>query len=528
MSTPVPIPSSLQANDVYARAVDARDPRFDGVFFVGITTTRIYCRPVCPSRIASDRHRRFFVSAAAAEHAGFRPCLRCRPELAPGRAACDAISRLAYAAARRIAAGALNGHSVADLACGLGVSERHLRRALDRELGVSPVELAQTHRLLLAKQLLVDTNLSITCVADASGFQSLRRFNAAFVKQYRMTPSSLRGAPAATARPDTVHAPAANTSDEYLRLTLSYRAPLAWEVLVACLSADAIRGVEVVDGSRYGRTIQIGGRTGVVFAENASAASPDPARKSAAHCASTAHINFDVSSSLVPALMPLLARLRHLFDLDAEPAIIDAHLRRAGFGQLVDERPGIRIPGAVDGFEIALRALLRGRARTGWAGNGSPSRARHDDPVSRVVEALGEPIATGIAGLDRLAPSAARIVEAGCSELAALGIPARRADAAVAVAQSVAERTLRLEPGSDLAATYRALRRISGVGDRVATMIVTRALCWPDAFPAGDPVLQRAAGVSGRDKLLARAESWRPWRGYAALHLWLWNDLTSS
>ena len=188
----VSTPSSHR--DAYQLAVDARDPRFDGVFFVGITTTRVYCRPMCKSRLAYDRHRRFFNSAAAAERAGFRPCLRCRPELAPGRAATqlDAVSRLAQAAAQRIAAGALNGRSVADLAADLGVSERHLRRALEREVSVSPLELAQTHRLLLAKRLLVDTDLPMTRVAYASGFQSLRRFNAVFRRQYRLPPSALR------------------------------------------------------------------------------------------------------------------------------------------------------------------------------------------------------------------------------------------------------------------------------------------------------------------------------------------------
>ena len=188
-------PARVPTADVWERALGARDPRFDGIFYVGIITTRVYCRPVCPARVSYHDHRRFFDSAASAERAGFRPCLRCRPELAPGRALMDAVPRLARVAAYRIAAGALNGHDVASLAGELGVSERHLRRALEREIGVSPVELAQTHRLLLAKRLLADTSLPVTRIAFAAGFQSLRRFNSVFRERYRLSPSSLRRSP---------------------------------------------------------------------------------------------------------------------------------------------------------------------------------------------------------------------------------------------------------------------------------------------------------------------------------------------
>src|SRR5881396_998760 len=224
--------------EAYALAVDARDPRFDGVFFVGITTTRVYCRPVCPSRLAYDHHRRFFDSAAAAERAGFRPCLRCRPELAPGR-------------------------TVADLARGLGVSERHLRRALEREIGVSPLDLAQTHRLLLAKRLLVDTDLPVTRVAYASGFQSLRRFNAVFRAQYGMPPGALRRGVSAPRR-----AAVSRCRAESLRLTLAYRPPLAWHSTLARLRSEAIPGLEVIAGGRYGRTVRIDRQSGFVFVED--------------------------------------------------------------------------------------------------------------------------------------------------------------------------------------------------------------------------------------------------------------------
>src|SRR5690242_1371854 len=245
--------------ELCSRACDARDARFDGVFFVAITTTRIYCRPVCPARVSHPTRRRFYPSAAAAEAAGFRPCLRCRPELAPGRAAVDALPRLAATAARRVAEGAMNGGTVAELARELGVGERHLRRAFAQELGISPVQLALTHRLLLAKRLLSDTQLPITQIAFASGFQSLRRFNAVFRARYRMPPTALR-------RPERRSSIAESSAPvELLRLTLGYRAPLAWDTLLSCLARDVIDGVEVIDGRRYGRTVTIDGHSGVIL-----------------------------------------------------------------------------------------------------------------------------------------------------------------------------------------------------------------------------------------------------------------------
>ena len=469
----------MLAPDICQRAMRARDPRFDGVFFVGITTTGVYCRPVCPSRVARPSHRRFFESAALAERAGFRPCLRCRPELAPGRSQMDAVPRLARAAAQRIAAGALNGHALSQLARELGVSERHLRRAMEREIGVSPLALAQTHRLLLAKRLLADTALPVTRIAFASGFRSLRRFNSVFRERYGLSPSALR--PRGVGRREY----------ETVRLTLAYRPPFAWDVLIALLAREALPGVEVVRDGRYARTVRLAGERGVVFV----AAGPAGAN----------HLAVDVSPALLPALMTLLARLRHLFDLDAEPTVVDAHLAQGGLAALVERRPGVRLPGALDGFEAALRALL----------HGSRARAR------RVVDALGEPHDTGTPGLTRLSPSAERVAEAGAERLAALGVPRRRATGLVAVARAVAEGSVRLEPGGDVEAARRALRQMPGVDDRIESAIVSRALDWPDAFPASDRSLQHAAGAARATDLESRAEQWRPWRAYAALHLWL-------
>jgi AraC family transcriptional regulator of adaptative response / DNA-3-methyladenine glycosylase II len=466
-----------------SRAIASHDPRFDGVFFVGITTTRIYCRPVCPARVTYPERRRFFDTAAAAERDGYRPCMRCRPELAPGRALCDAVPRVARTAAMRIAAGALNGQGVGDLARELGVSERHLRRAMERELGVSPLELAQTHRLLLAKCLLTDTRLPVTRVAFASGFQSLRRFNSVFRQRYRMSPSVLRQRPR-RAVPDGVASPP--PAGDWVRLTLGYRAPLAWEALLATIVGDTPPGVGLVDGSRYARTVALDGCRGVVFVSPAARGD---------------HLNVDLSVSLLPALMPLLARLRHLLDLDAEPAVIDRHLADSGLALLVKRRPGLRLAGAFDGFEVAARDLLG------------------CDLLGRVTNALGEPFETEVAGLDRLALRADRIAAAGGPFLLELGASHRVSGALVALASAVAQSKLRLEPGADVQSTLHALKQIPDVDARTAAAIAMRALHWPDAFPSTDRSLQRAAGVTTARDLLRIAERWRPWRGYAAAHL---------
>jgi AraC family transcriptional regulator of adaptative response / DNA-3-methyladenine glycosylase II len=488
--------------DVCGRALASRDPRFDGLFFVGISTTRIYCRPICPARVSYPDRRRFFPSAAAAERDGFRPCLRCRPELAPGRALVDAVPRVARAAALRIAAGALNGRGVAHLARELGVGDRQLRRAMERELGVSPLELAQTHRLLLAKCLLTDTALPVTRVAFASGFQSLRRFNTVFHERYRMSPSVLRRHSRTSARAEMPATPAG----DLVRLTLAYRAPLAWDALLAMLAFDALPGMAVIEGHRYGRTVALEGCRGVVFLQDAAAASDSRRERRPA----SAQVNVDLSASLLPALMPLLARLRHLLDLEAEPAVIDAHLADSGLATLVAERPGLRLPGAFDGFEVAVRELLR--SPRGASGGGA-------DLAGRLVDALGESIETGVPALTRVGLSANRIAAAGAPFLLTLGVPRRRAEAIAAVARAIADGALRLEPGADVPSTLGALKQICGLTEQTATAIMMRALHWPDAFPATDAALQRAAGVSGSRALLRLAERWRPWRAYAAVHL---------
>jgi AraC family transcriptional regulator of adaptative response / DNA-3-methyladenine glycosylase II len=319
-----------------------------------------------------------------------------------------------------------------------------------------------------------------------------------------MPPSALRRPHAA--RPPTRLAP----PEGLLRLTLGYRAPLAWDALLACLAHDAIAGVDLVEGRRYGRTVSIDGRQGVVFAED-SVNGVAAANLEQERTPGSAHLHVDISLSLVPVLMPLLARLRHLFDLDAEPAVVDAHLSREGLGAMVRERPGIRIPGALDGFEVALRALLGG-----WP----DTQTIHDAVARRVVATLGDAIECSEPGLDRLFPTPERVVDAGPEHLVALGVPRRRATQMIAVAQSVADGRLRLEWGANPAELVRALLAIDGISEALATTIVMRASSWPDALPVSHSASPLATSAGVDRGIISRAERWRPWSAYAAMHLW--------
>jgi AraC family transcriptional regulator of adaptative response / DNA-3-methyladenine glycosylase II len=314
----------------------------------------------------------------------------------------DAIPRLATIAAHRISAGALNGRGVPDLARELGVSERHLRRALEREIGVSPIELAQTCRLLLAKRLLTETSLPVTRIAFASGFQSLRRFNAIFRERYRMSPVALRrGAPTEDqGRP----LPAPDAKPDFIRLSLAYRAPLDWPALLRLLQREAIPGAEVVERNRYGRTVALGGRTGVVWIENREKRPRDE------RPGQTPSLTVSVASSLISVLMPLLVRIRQVLDLDAEPLVVDGGLVQGGLGALVARHPGLRIPGVLDGFEAILRALLPGLL------------------ASQVAAALGLRMDGGSGSLSLLLPDAATVADAGIERLVACGLTVSQAE----------------------------------------------------------------------------------------------------
>ncbi|QEH33823.1 DNA-3-methyladenine glycosylase 2 [Aquisphaera giovannonii] len=476
----------MDANaETFYRALAARDARYDGLFFVGVTTTGIYCRPVCPARTPRAERCRFFPGAPAAEAAGFRPCLRCRPELAPGLAPADATGRIARLAAERIEAGALNDDgSIPGLAGELGVSARQLRRAIRKEFGVTAVALAQTRRLLLAKQLLTETDLPLIRVATASGFSSLRRFNALFRSHYGMPPSRLRKGAARVA------------PDGDLRLLLGYRPPMAWGFLLEFLASHSTAGVELVQGDAYARTVSIGPHRGWFRVR------PVAGRDA---------IAVEVPSSLAPALPRLLGAIRALLDLDARPSAIAEHLGAdPRLARGLAAAPGMRIPGSIDGFELAVRTILGQlisvKAATTLAG--------------RLAAAFGDPIETPFPSLTRLSPGPERLVHAGEASLVGIGVAPTRARAVVSLAASVIAGRIRLDPGRDPEAAIDQLRGLPGVGDWTAQSIALRAFRWPDAFPASDLALVRAAGLRTTRELERTSQAWRPWRGYAAMALW--------
>lgn len=461
-------------------ALVTRDRRYDGVFFVGVSTTGIYCRPICPAKTPGRSRCSFHDTAAQAEAAGFRACFRCRPELAPGNAEVDAVDTLVATAAARIAEGALNEASVDDLAGELGVSARHLRRAMETRLGVSPIDLAQTRRLALAKQLLQDTGLSLTEVAFAAGFQSLRRFNAVFAEVMGSAPGALRRAHAE---------PIAGT----LALRLDYRAPYDFDQILAFLTARAIPGVERVDHNTYRRIVHLDGKLGTIEVAR------DPRRDA---------LVLTIAPSLISVVMPLVARVRRMFDLDARPDVIDGVLARDPLlAKLVARRPGLRVPGAIDGFEAAVRALLGQQV----------SVAAATTLAGRFAVQLGTPYAGGD-GLTHRFPTAKEIVAAGVDRIAKLGLPGKRAAALHNFARVIDAKQLELD-GRDVDSFVAKAVALPGIGPWTANYLAMRTLHLPDAFPAADLGILKALATKPRDAE-ARAEAWRPFRSYAVMHLW--------
>jgi AraC family transcriptional regulator, regulatory protein of adaptative response / DNA-3-methyladenine glycosylase II len=480
-------------HDACYRAISVRDARFDGRFFTGVKTTGIYCRSVCPARTPRSENVTFFPSAAAAQEAGFRPCLRCRPETAPDLGAWRGTSNTVSRALSLIELGALDGSDVDTLAGRVGIGGRQLRRLFDQHLGASPISVAQTRRILLAKQLVHETRLPMTEIAMAAGFGSLRRFNETFLALFGRPPTALRRA----AGPEV----SAGGQGE-VSLLLRYRPPYDWSAMLDFLAARAIRGVESVsrvDGGVYRRTIGLGGQQGIVTVQ--------PAEGNALR----ANVRFPKLSSLPQ----IIARIRRVFDLAADPDSIAVQLAKdEALAPLVAARPGLRVPGAWNGFELAVRAVL-GQQITVTAAIALAGKlvARHGEPLR--APAPG-------ADLTHVFPEPAALAGA---ELASLGMPRSRAAALSAVAAAVVADPDLFAAGRSLEEAIAQLRSLPGIGEWTAQYIAMRQLREPDAFPAADIGLLRAlADAKGvrpsAGELLARAEQWRPWRAYAAQHLW--------
>jgi len=460
------------------QALISRDYRFDGLMYVGVSSTGIYCRLICNSRRPLRRNCTFYPNAAAAEQAGFRPCLRCRPEIAPGNALVDSRNRLAVALGRRIEDGALNEISVPALAAEMGISDRHLRRVIQDEFGVSPNKLLETQRLLTAKMLLTDTTLPITEVAYASGFASLRRFNDAFKTNYRLNPSQFRRG-----------AGASKTADRFV-FDLAYRPPLDWETLLHYLGRRLFAGVEAVVDSAYVRTVSIGDRIGWIRVQPSS-------RRHA--------LSVEISPQLGRAIPGVLMRVRKLFDLGAEPERIALRL-----GKLAAQCPGLRLPGAFDGYEVAIRAVLGQQISV----KGATTIA------GRFAEAFGDPVETPFAQLRLLMPTAKRVARASPEAMMKIGVTSARAKTLLGVSRAMAQNPHLLESGADVEAAMARLKALPGIGEWTAQYLAMRAFSWPDAFPATDLGIRKALGLEDERKIIAHAEMWRPWRGYAAMHLW--------
>jgi AraC family transcriptional regulator of adaptative response / DNA-3-methyladenine glycosylase II len=513
-------------SDTCYRAVVARDPRFDGRFFTGVTTTRIYCRPICPARTPARPNMRFFPHAGAAEAAGFRACRRCRPEASPGSPDWNARADLAARAVRLIADGYADEHGISGLARRLAVTERHLRRLLLAELGTTPIALARTTRLQTARRLLAETDMPVTEIAFASGFASVRQFNASFREAYGRPPTALRARvprprprPIRGARPGLAPGVGMRVRDEpgpgphgdtaggtWLTLRLACREPFDGRSLLRFLAARAIAGVEEVTQGRYARTIRVPGGSGIVELVPPTTARGDERARAAAP--GGARVLLRVRLTSLRGIGQVVSRCRRLFDLDADPQAIAAALAAdEALAPLVAERPGLRVPGAYDGFELAVRAVIGQQVSVRGASTLTGRlAARHGTRLDG---------ATGPAGpLSVLFPRPADLADA---DLAGVGLTTARQVTLRALAAACAAGRVNLDPGTDPEETAARLAELPGVGPWTVAYVLMRTGD-PDAFPGSDLGLRRAMERLGIEP--ARADRWRPWRAYAALHLW--------
>ena len=473
-------------------AFKAKDARFDGRFFVGISSTGIYCRPVCRAKQPKEENCTFYHTAAEAEQAGYRPCLLCRPELAPGTSITDATANLVYRAARMLEESCGSGLRLDELAGRLGCTDRHLRRVFIAEYHVSPVEYLQTCRLLLAKNLLTDTNLSVLDVAMASGFGSLRRFNDLFKKHYHLAPTALRKSMSQEKR---------HSSD--VTLALGYRPPYPWEEMLRFLSGRSITGVDMVRNGEYLRTVHI------VTSENKHVYG----WMRVGHRQEKNTLTVTVSETLLPVLPQVLSRVRHLFDLYCDPAAVYEAL------QVMNEiRPalcvlGTRLPGCFDPFEMSVRAVL-GQQITVKAAS---------TLAARIAHTYGTPVQTGTPGLTHVFPAPEDILALDGpieNHLGPLGVIASRARTIYELARAFHENSINFGVSAKPEDEIKKLMKIRGIGSWTAQYIAMRAMEWPDAFLETDAGIKKALPGYTSKELLQLAEAWRPWRSYATINLW--------
>jgi AraC family transcriptional regulator of adaptative response / DNA-3-methyladenine glycosylase II len=460
------------------RARLARDARFDGRFFIGVTSTRIYCRPICPAPSPKPQNIRYYASAAAAAEAGFRPCLRCRPEASPGTPAWLGASSTVSRALKLIGESALDGGGVDDLADRLGIGSRHLRRLFLRYLGATPVAVAQTRRVHFAKKLIDETDLPLTQIAMAAGFGSIRRFNATFQNLYERAPSELRRTRVGASKAGT-NGHNGHTSGDYT-FRIAYRPPYDWKSILDFLAARAIPGVENVTSEEYRRTISLDSRAGTIAVRPA-------------HHNKGNHLELQIRFPDPAVLFRIVERARGIFDVGADPAAIARRLQvDPRLKPVLRAHPGLRVPGCWDGFEMAVRAILGQQISV----KGASTMA------GRVAAECGSSTPDGL-----LFPSAEKL--AGV-DLTRVGVTRQRAASIRDLAQAASSGDVRFDGAIDPEEFESRITRIKGIGAWTAQYIAMR-LGEPDAFPAADLYLRRAGGDS---------ESWRPWRAYAAMYIW--------
>lgn len=466
---------------VCSRARLSRDARFDGKFYIGVVTSGVYCRPICPARTAKEENVRYFPSAASAAEAGFRPCLRCRPECSPGTPAWLGTPTTVSRALRLISESGLDDGGIEELAERLGVGSRHLRRLFLRHLGATPSAVAHTRRLHFAKKLIDETQLPMSEIAVASGFGCVRRFNAGIRNTYHRTPTQIRRLAHHTAQPE----------NEYL-FHLRFRPPYHWDGMLSFLAARATPGVEVVEAGKYRRSISLNGSHGYFEV------SLDESK-----VALVARVQFGDPR----ALFYIVERIRAMFDLNADWAAIVRSLQSdTRLSQLVGSQPGLRVPGCWNGFELAVRAILGQQVTV----QGATTLA------GRIARTFGQPFPTD-RGLTHLFPLPAVLADAN---LTTIGLPGARAETIRALARAVRDERIRFDGIVDVNAFLASLCEIPGIGAWTAQYVAMRALGEPDAFPSSDLGLLRALGIDNARELERRAETWRPWRAYAAMYLW--------